>query len=382
MSESFVAKKPRSFVIGSSTGLWLLTALACLSDNVQQVENNNSAPAILSQTKTNFEILYHIETVPAKRIRATMSETQFAPKLEADLWGVLAGCPPECEAQNSVKASLRSIDSPQARTVRINDKSPLRQKVFFLSYPPATENQKHTVTVEAVYELTLMSRRLVRGSPATAITPLNHVERAAFLLSAGDADYATTTFRSWLCANGLLRRDGELDLDFARRSFAFIAQRFHYNWVPGSPSKASQVCLQGWSHCGPLSGLFVATMRANGIPARVLVGRWAASSGPPEDRFRDRDHVKAEFFAQSIGWVPVDISSALTQHNVNANFGHDNGDFIVMNFDFLAFDDVPRAFQNVQCPWLFGKYHGSWDGWTDTRDLKVVTLSLADASPK
>jgi transglutaminase-like putative cysteine protease len=92
--------------------------------------------------------------------------------------------------------------------------------------------------------------------------------------------------------------------------------------------------------------------------------------------------VKAEFFAEGIGWVPVDISSAITQHDVSASFGRDNGDFIVMNFDYLTFDDVPRTFQIVQCPWVLGKYHGSWEGWTDTRDIKVATLSPPGASPR
>jgi len=69
-------------------------------------------------------------------------------------------------------------------------------------------------------------------------------------------------------------------------------------------------------------------MRANGIPARLIGGRWADSQKGDDGKY----HVKSEFFAKGVGWVPVDSSGAMTDASGNeyARLGHDAGDFIAM----------------------------------------------------
>ncbi len=65
--------------------------------------------------------------------------------------------------------------------------------------------------------------------------------------------------------------------------------------------------------CADLNGLFVAFCRSLGIPARdvfgLRVGRSAlgyASLGPSTPVISKAQHCRAEFFADGVGWVPVD----------------------------------------------------------------------------
>jgi hypothetical protein len=97
-----------------------------------------------------------------------------------------------------------------------------------------------------------------------------------------------------------------------------------------------------------MSVLFVGLMRAGGVPARILTGRWAAS----QDKDQAQTHVKAEFFAHGIGWVPVDTSGAVgdTAGNDYAFLGNDPGDFVAMAADSdLLVDSFVAGRQDVQC---------------------------------
>jgi len=65
--------------------------------------------------------------------------------------------------------------------------------------------------------------------------------------------------------------------------------------------------------CADLNGLFVGFARSLGIPARDIYGIRVASSafgykslGPSTPVISKAQHCRAEFFAEGIGWVPVD----------------------------------------------------------------------------
>ena len=65
--------------------------------------------------------------------------------------------------------------------------------------------------------------------------------------------------------------------------------------------------------CADLNGLFVGFCRSLGVPARDVYGVRVASSalgykslGPSTPVISKAQHCRAEFFAEGIGWVPVD----------------------------------------------------------------------------
>jgi transglutaminase-like putative cysteine protease len=121
---------------------------------------------------------------------------------------------------------------------------------------------------------------------------------------------------------------------------------------------ASHVCEAGKSDCGGLSVLFVAALRANQVPARVLVGRWAQSSRPGEQLEGEgyyQTHVIAEFWADRVGWVPVDMALGLRKQPEGQefkHFGNDPGNFIALHIDPELLLD--RGRETVRIPWLQG----------------------------
>jgi len=133
---------------------------------------------------------------------------------------------------------------------------------------------------------------------------------------------------------------------------------------------ASHVCEAGKSDCGGLSVLLVAALRANQVPARVLVGRWAHSSKSGEQLEGEnyyQTHVIAEFWADGVGWVPVDMALGLHKQPPGQefkHFGNDPGNFLALHIDpDLVLD---RGRETVRIPWLQGvAYWVTGRGTTD-----------------
>ena len=142
------------------------------------------------------------------------------------------------------------------------------------------------------------------------------------------------------------------------------------------------------SDCGGLSVLFVAAMRSQGIPSRALVGRNATSAthGKHGD---SREHVKAEFFAQGVGWVPVNVSMAVLFDKTTEKleyFGNDKGDHLAfcvdtdVSIDTRYFGVKKITWLQSACFWATGP--GNLDGDVDEEDWKVFALPPEHAPDK
>ena len=99
-----------------------------------------------------------------------------------------------------------------------------------------------------------------------------------------------------------------------------------YEWVVDNTFRDPKVRGCGWGDiktmletgnlggkCGDLNALFVGLARAAGVPARDVYGVRVASSrlgyrslGANSDVISKAQHCRAEFYAQGIGWIPVD----------------------------------------------------------------------------
>ena len=156
--------------------------------------------------------------------------------------------------------------------------------------------------------------------------------------------------------------------------------RFSVSTVPSW--SVGLACLQG-GQVGQLRAVDRLHLRPppNGIPARVSSGRWAAQSDPDRNA-ADEPHVKATFFATGVGWVPVDLGSALILDKSSEGlefFGTENADFLIMHFDTdLEFDTVffgRKTVETVQGPvfWVTGT--GSFD------DFKLLVTSRIQTKP-
>ena len=279
--------------------------------------------------------VYRLESAPAQHVEAHLTYEIHAPNLVAKEWIVYGAHPVDLPGQTKVTSSLE----PDGRAA--TELSEPRRPLWMARVPANTPQLAHSLTIRMNIQAELMSRHLVEMKPGEKpppVPPLGDKERHAALLSHGNMDLKDAQFQKWLDAHELRRGQNETDLDFARRTFLVIKKHFKYEYKDSMDRMVGAVCKVGRSDCGGLSGLFAATLRANHVPARLLAGRWAQSDKQGEKLEGveyHQWHVKSEFFADGIGWVPVDMAGAVTQKGGKelAYFGRDGGDFITFHLD-------------------------------------------------
>jgi transglutaminase-like putative cysteine protease len=277
---------------------------------------------------------YTLTSTPSQRVKAVLAATFVLPRGEPEEWYVYGPCAPEFGGQREIDTKL----TPNGR--RTQELSALKRSVMLSRVKGEGNELKPVLTIHA----TLLARRLV---PREGAAPPRDDVRDAIKLAAAEVQQYTRSsptldlrgesFLTWLKNRELRRGKDEDALAFARRAYTAIRTRVVYDPRALDLSLAA-VCREGRGDCGGLSNLFVATLRANGIPARVLQGRWAMSEKAGEklgDRQFGQWHMKSEFFATGIGWIPVDISSAITDpyRRGFAHFGNDGGDFVTFHLD-------------------------------------------------
>ena len=323
------------------------------------------------------QVQYKIEFKEVRTVTGTLLYSTSMPDVQAEEWIVFAAVAPELPGQRKPKTTLDFLTSET-----VKEKSPLARDVLMARIPVKTDDRKTALAMKIQYTATLYSRHLaVAGDGRAAkVTPLSPEESRAALAEHGDFDFTGAGFQKWLKDAGYLKRKTEGEIRFAKRVFLGLRGSHTYDYQPAMDRKASAVCAGGKSDCGGLSILYAAVLRANGIPARTLYGRWASSAKPAE-KLGDSEyfqwHVKAEFYAADVGWVPVDLAVSI-QHDHSRDgldhFGHDAGDFLTQHLDAnFQLDTVTlgqQSVHNLQEPafWVSGsgktdKHHDK-ESWT------------------
>jgi hypothetical protein len=266
---------------------------------------------------------YLLEHEPVRRIQAVMSMTFRCPDGKVDRWAVFPPAFPELPRQRAVKETLEPAG------IAVEDDGLLHQKVKIIRASGKPKNFQ----AKASYELTLYTNRLV---PLLAGQAPLKVELAGPLAKAFThvtQDMTTKVFKDFVTKAQLHRGPKESDLALGRRTFLYISKNFKYIY----PNIEGMDVIQcGKGDCGGLSWVFVRVMRANGVPARLLLGHWADSETPgkkgePPD---SHCHAKAEFFADGLGWVGADLSGGVgAEGNPLVCFGNEAGDFVVCDLD-------------------------------------------------
>jgi transglutaminase-like putative cysteine protease len=274
---------------------------------------------------------YVLRTEPAGRIKAVLTTEIIQPSDRVQEWYLYAPQPPDGPSQREVHSTL----APGGKAVK--ESSSLKQPVWLSRVTGQPRKARTVLTVEAV----LCSRRLwprQPGAAAPAVKDLNGALAQLYTRPSATLDFKAAVFQEWLQRFGLRRGKKEAEAAFARRVFQFIKGRYSYRYRADQDRHVSFICRQEKSDCSGLCGLFVAVLRANQIPARLLQGRWAKSEKPGATQggsSYSQWHVKAEFFARGVGWVPVDLAGAVLDsvRGEFAYFGNDPGDFLVLHVD-------------------------------------------------
>ena len=332
---------------------------------------------------------YHIEAAPVRHVQAVLTDTWEIPNIIPRQWAFFVPLPPTLPCQDQVKAEFR-LNQSQSTHGATAELSPLHRPILWIKASAPQANYPTSITASVVYKATLYSRKLVPGASSVPIPPLSPSERSLNLRASKTIDWQAVSFQHWLDVNYLHRQPSERDLDYAFRVYQTIRSLYHYNYDAQQDRRASLICQTNHSDCGGLSYLFVAALRAGGVSAHALAGRLAQSTTTPTDYFGC--HVKSEFFAEGIGWVPVDMSFGVGSRDKDAqrNFGNDPGDLIVMHSD-SDLELEPKPFGPAHFYVMQGMLHWVWgegklDGSKDrvdwqVKDLPMETLRQTAASP-
>lgn len=314
--------------------LWAAAGIACGAQADPLPADDERIVAALPVVPAGLNAGDSLEIQPAQTITAVYDYTVSAPDLRASEWVLFMPRPPAHSGQRILDVST----SPGGETTV--DLGPLRQPLLRARVPVTGERWSRSITYRTTVAATLYSRRLIHGADVPPKVPfLSEKERHLFLRRTPQFDYTNAAFTAWAASNNLKRGATEGEVAFARRAFQYIVRNFTYEYLGKQDRSAPGVCSAGKSDCGGMAVLFATVLRSQGIPARTLAGRWAISE-KPDDKIGvveyHQEHVKAEFFAQGVGWVPADLSSAVLHDKSDAkltHFGNDRGDFLTFHFD-------------------------------------------------
>ncbi|SIN96193.1 Transglutaminase-like superfamily protein [Singulisphaera sp. GP187] len=340
-AETATIKKLQVVVSPTATGAALTTAPV-----IQEVA-----------TRADANRLYGLTTATVRSIEAVLSYEMMVPGVRATEWVVVAAQAPELPGQMNARSSMDPGGHPTW------DLSPGHRPLLVSRIAANAHENTNRITARVQYHSTLMSRHLDRrqagdqGTETDAI-PLGAEERRRALAKGGTYESDAPEFRRWMSAESLAMQPQESEIDYARRVFLVIKRSFTYEYHETLDRRLSRVCAARRSDCGGLSILFAAALRTQGIPARILVGRWAKSAEPGAQlggSAYHQWHVKAEFYADGVGWIPADPAAGLVYDQSAEglrNFGHDEGDFLTLHvdpdlvLDTVHFGPQPTPFLN------------------------------------
>jgi hypothetical protein len=322
---------------------------------------------------------YVVEYREKPSIQAVLEYRVTCPNATATEWVVAVPVAPELPAQKRVKTGFNLSDKV------VNEKSDAARSVIVAQVPVKTAAGKTSVAIEVTYEATLYGRELrplKPGETRPKVPPLADAERKLSLAATTDLDFNSAKFRKWLASASLQREDKENEVEFARRAFESIRSQGKYEYLGAMDRKASSVCETLKTDCGGFAQLFAASLRANGIPARCLFGRWAESAKPDAKLGKIayfQWHVIAEFHADGVGWIPADVSSAIVHERPGTpsrHFGNQPGTFLTQHIDAnLRIDSIHfgiAELQNLQQPSWWVRGTGKVDGATQAEGWKVA----------
>lgn len=322
---------------------------------------------------------HRIEAADHRRVTATTTYEVRAPGFAAAKWVAFVPQAPELPSQTKVKTTV----TPNGQAVA--DKSEPARPLVRVTVNNPKPDQQSKLVLKAEYSAVLRSRKLVPladGEKPPAVKPLSAAERKAYTAADRFFDFDETPVRDWLAKHDLKLKSEESPIAFAARVVDVIRSGYEYKFDRDDPRKmASVVCRKAATDCGGMANLFAAAMRANGVPARVLVGRLAeprAAGSKSGELEHNRPHARPEFFAAGVGWVPAEPAYAnRDKGRPAADFvGTDPGDLLVLHVGYdllLPLPEKPERAELLQLsPYVRGYGRGRFEpelgptGWEVT----------------
>lgn len=316
---------------------------------------------------------FHMDRQLVGTFRVQEESLMEAPNLTMDWWGVGFGAVPKDEDQELVEINARAIDD-EYWVADTTDQT--GQRVMLLRAAGAP-NHPNSLAVHIDMTVKLFKRSLKWGAPATP-PQLSATDRSRYLGLPNNADM--NVLADWMKGHGLNGKGNDTDLEFAQKLVNLIRRSLRYKWDARAPQGHAPTISRGWGACGDLNGLAVDALKLAGIPARTRAGVNIVGAEHPFAPSGDGDmHVGAEFWAQGVGWVPIE-ASAFDGPSLNEGgplrpfIGTTTGEHLTKHYDVLWIDNQSRVLQLMDFP--FGQWHGAWDGWKVHTKLGYSKIAL------
>ena len=336
-------------------------------------------------------VKYKLEYVPVKKIEVVETYIDKVTGGDVKEWSVFQIPPPATPRQDITfklePGGQEGFSEPPAKTPLLFIRKVLPR--------PAKDSE---FTYKLIYSGAINEVRLLplkEGETPPAVTPLTPAEHKRYTARSEDVDFDSAEVKAWLDKDGLHRRRGESDLDFARRVFLGIRTTFTYK-DPGAGARAagtaSQTAAARTGVCKGLTHLFAAAMRANGVPARCVDQFPVRMIGTfDKDAAGTLSHINSELYAEGVGWVPCDASNsagAKTEAEALDYFGHDHAQFLALgpeeDLDVKRVIDMttygtreaarpadPNAKMTITGTW-YSRWLGSNPNGKEVDDLSIV----------
>ncbi len=299
-----------------------------------EIDNLKKVVARLSKIPEGLNDAYCVNRFFIKRVVTTHTCEYHCPSYKAYRWNYVFSYPPKHPSQLVVV-----VKSLPEGTKKL-DRSVLGRQLWMVDHLIQKTESKNVFKVEYKAAIDLYARSLEKKAGRNVpVVKLTADQRTLSLLPLKHIQYNQKSFQDWLVKHQLKRQEGVGEVDYARRVFLFLASYFDYKYEGTQQDRLLKtVCASKETDCAGMSAVFVALMRSQGIPSRTLAGRWAKSS--QSNLFGSthyvQQHVIAEFYAQGVGWVPVDVSSAesmIGETKRQQFFGQSPANFIIFHID-------------------------------------------------
>lgn len=315
---------------------------------------------------------HHIERKYFRTVVMTEEITMDSPGILMSEWGVGLGSFPSDDSQELISLE---ISAPGERFTVFDIKDKYNQS-FKGMRVQATEQNQNKLTVRDKVTIKLFSLTLADGAPKDTPTLAN---RSRFLTNYNKAE--SDIVQRWLAVHNLSRKSGMSDIELAQSILDKMKEVFRYKFIASGERGITGLCRNGFGACGELNDFIVTALKVFNIPARIRPGRNIIGDQRPLQLAEDNTmHVAAEFWADGVGWVPIEASAmdgkSLEEGGKLVPFlGKSTGDFIGKHYDYVYLDSQVRSFQIGE--FVFGQWRGNWDGWKLTNKLGFITTDKA-----
>ena len=157
-------------------------------------------------------------------------------------------------------------------------------------------------------------------------------------------------------ADNLWQQTGDI-VKYARQCYRYVADNYKYLNPNTGIHTLKRNLSAGGGDCGNLSAIYISLLRNKGIPARPVVAV----------RTDGTFHVWSEFYLESYGWVPVDVTYLNSDPRGNY-FGVYPADCVIMSNEYDLLLDIGESPERVTilqtCVYWYRGMSGLYDHYS------------------